>query len=143
MSRRLSALASMLAYAFCAPAFAEQYIQIGDYQAHYMILDTLSLEPHIADTYSVSRARNQSLLTISVLNSEAASVPVEISGQAINLLGIQRPLDFRLITADRAHYSIASITHTEEVMRFELRIKTPDGREQPVEFRQKLYLGLE
>ena len=133
-----------LILAVAAPqAWAEQFIEIGDYKAHYMILDTLSLEPEIADSYGIVRARNQSILTLSILDTDGASVPARVEGTAINLLGNKRSLEFQAIQEGEAHYSIASIQHTEEEMRFELSIKTPDGTEHQVKLEQRIYLGQE
>ncbi len=124
------------------PAFAEQFIQIGDYQAHYMILDSLSLEPEIAKRYGITRASTSSILTLSILDADGASVPARVEGTAINLLGNARGLRFQAIQEGEAHYMIASIRHTEEQMRFELTIGTPDGATQAVKFEQKLYPGM-
>lgn len=122
---------------------AEQFIAIGDYQAHYMILDTLSLEPEIAERYGIARARNQSILTVSLLDSQGASIQAQIEGTATNLLGNKRSLSFQAIQEGEAHYVVASMQHTEERMRFELTIQTPDGQDHQVQFEQRLYLGLE
>lgn len=135
-------LAFCLSLVFVPHAFAEQFIEIGDYQAHYMILDSLSLEPEIAKGYGITRATNQSILTLSILDADGASVPVRVQGTAINLLGNKRRLSFQAIEEGEAHYTIASIRHTEEQMRFELTIRTPDGAKQELKFEQKLYPGL-
>ena len=141
--RRLSHVLALI-LGFAAPqAWAEQFIEIGDYEAHYMILDTLNLEPEIADSYGIVRARNQSILTLSILDTDGASVPARVEGTAINLLGNKRSLSFQAIQEGEAHYSIASIQHTEEEMRFELSIKTPDGTEHQVKLKQRIYLGQE
>ena len=142
MKRLSSVIALMLGFA--APqVLAEQFIAIGDYKAHYMILDTLSLEPEVAETYGIVRARRSSILTLSILNTDGASVPARVEGTAINLLGNKRDLDFQTIEEGEAHYSIASMQHTEEEMRFELNVETPDGRDHQVNFAQKLYFGQE
>ncbi len=140
--KRLSHVLALI-LGFAAPqASAEQFIQIGDFSAHYMILDTLSLEPEIAERYGIVRSRTSSILTLSILDTEGASVPVRVEGTAINLLGNKRNLSFQAIQEGEAHYAIASIQHTEEEMRFELSIETPDGREHRVRLKQRLYSGL-
>lgn len=141
--KRLSYVIALICSVAAPQASAEQFIEIGDYQAHYMILDTLSLEPEIAETYGIVRAHTSSILTLSILDTEGSSVPAHVEGTAINLLGNKRSLDFQAIQEGEAHYAIASIQHTEEEMRFELSIQTPDGAEHQAKFEQKLYLGLE
>ena len=141
--KHLSYVLALILGVAAPQAWAEQYIEIGDYEAHYMILDTLSLEPEIADNYGIVRARNQSILTLSILDSDGASLPARIEGTAINLLGNKRSLNFRAIQEGEAHYAIASIQHTEEEMRFELSIETPDGTEHQVKLEQRIYLGQE
>lgn len=141
-----SALACLFAAALAVAlphGHAEQFIEIGDFSAHYMILDTLSLEPEIAERYGIVRARTSSILTLSILDEHGDSVSARVSGAAINLLGNKRSLDFQAIQEGEAHYSIASIQHTEEEMRFELSIETPDGVAHQVRLRQRLYSGIE
>ena len=136
-------LATMLCALFGHAAWCEQFIEVGDYQAHYMILDTLSLETEVAETYGISRARDQSILTISVLDAGGVPVEAEISGEATNLLGVARTLSFKTFSEGAAHYAIAALKHTEEQMRFSLRVQTPEGHSHQVRFEHKLFLGIE
>ena len=140
MNARLKLAVFALGLALC-PAWAEQFIKIGDFEAHYMILDTLSLEPDVAENYGIARARDQSILTLSVLDASGGAVDAKASGVAINLLGNRRKLDFQAIKEGDARYAIASIRHTEEKMRFEITIAIADGPTHEFKFEQKLYLG--
>lgn len=124
-------------------ASAEQFFEIGDLEAHYMILDTLSLEAEVAENYGIERARNVSLITLSVLDETGAPVQAEVAGRAINLLGNRRELDFRTVEEGDANYAVATLQHSEETMRFEITVRTPDGRTHAIKFQQKLYLGIE
>ena len=124
-------------------ACGEQFMELGDYQAHYMILDTLSLESPVAEAYGLTRSRDQSILTVSVLDADGVPVEAMISGNATNLLGVSRTLSFEAIAEGDAHYSIAAFKHTEEQMRFSLRAQTPDGQVHQIRFEQKLYLGVD
>ncbi len=128
---------------FANHAWCEQFIEIGDYQAHYMIMDTLSLEPEVARVYGIDRARNQSILTVSVLDVGGASVTAHITGSATNLLGVAQALIFKAVTEGEAHYAIANLKHSEEQMRFSLQMRTPDGQVHQMRFEQKLYPGIE
>ena len=141
--KRLSCVLALIIGVVAPQAWAEQFIEIGDFSAHYMILDTLSLEPEIAESYGIVRASNRSILTLSILDTDGVSVPARVEGTAINLLGNKRSLSFQAIQEGEAHYAIASIQHTEEEMRFELTIETPDGRNHQVKFEQRIYLGQE
>ncbi len=124
-------------------ARCEQFIEIGDYQAHYMILDTLSLDPHVAAAYGITRARDESILTVSVLDADGASVAAHITGTATNLLGVAQALSFKAIVEGEAHYAIAALKHGEEQMRFSLQVRMPGGQVHQVKFEQKLYPGAE
>ena len=122
---------------------SEQFIAIGEMSAHYMILDTLSLSREVAEAYGIARARDRSILTVSVLDADGAPVEVRIAGSATNLLGVARSLSFQAIAEGNAHYAIASLKHTEEQMRFSLEVQTPDGQVHQMKFEQRLYLGIE
>ena len=142
MSRLFVVLLSMLAAA-AGPVRSEQFIDMGGYQAHYMILDTLSLEPRVAARYGLARSRNSSILTLSILDAEGTPVAAEITGEAINLLGQTRALAFETVSEGGAHYALAAFEHAEEQMRFALAVQTPDGRMHELKFEQKLYPGIE
>jgi len=137
----------LLLFALCllgaSTVWCEQFIKIGGYQAHYMILDTLSLEPEVAAAYGITRARDQSILTVSVLDADGKPVDARVTGSATNLLGVAQTLFFEAITEGESHYAIAPLKHSEEQMRFSLLVQPPGGQAHQVKFEQKLYLGIE
>ncbi|MCY4199167.1 MAG: DUF4426 domain-containing protein [Gammaproteobacteria bacterium] len=132
----------MLCALFTSEARCEQFIEVGGYQAHYMILDTLSLDRQVAQAYGIVRAYDESILTISILDADGASVVAKITGSATNLLGMVQTLSFNAIREGEAHYAIAAVKHTEEQMRFALHVQMPNGRSHEVKFEQKLYPGI-
>lgn len=134
-------LAALLSGLAVCSAWAEQFFEIGDFEAHYMILDTLSLQPDVAESYGIERARNLSILTLSVLDDAGGAVEADISGAMTNLLGVQREIRFKAIKEGNARYAIATLQHSEETMRFKLTITTQDGQVHELKFQQKLYLG--
>ena len=57
--KRLVCLTTLLIGLAVPCAWSEQFFEIGDLEAHYMILDTLSLEPEIAERHGIVRARDR------------------------------------------------------------------------------------
>lgn len=121
-------------------AHAEQYERFGDWEVHYAVLPTTFLRPQVAAAYEIVRARDRSLINVSVLDGTASPARVAVTGSATNLLGQQIQLRFREVLDGPAVYYLAQIEHSdEEVMRFRIVVNTDDAREMVVQFQQKLY----
>lgn len=113
---------------------------IGDLEAHYVVFPSTFLNAEIADTYGIRRARDLSILNLSVLDSSGAGTPTSIAGQVKNLLGQQSGLEFREIREDQALYYIAEVRHANrEVLRFSIAITPPGGRTYDLAFQQELF----
>ena len=119
---------------------AEQKVLIGDFEAHYVVFPSTFLNAEVAGTYGITRARNLSIVNLSVLDPAGAGTPANVAGQVKNLLGQQRPLKFREIREDKALYYIAEVRHANrEVLRFSIAITPPGARTFDLNFQQELF----
>ena len=135
-SRVLAGLALLLG----AAAHAEQKEVIGDFEAHYVVFPSTFLNAEIAGTYGITRARNTSIVNLSILDAAGTGTRAGISGQVKNLLGQQSPLRFREIREERAIYYIAEVRHADrEVLRFSIAITPPGKRTYQLAFQQELF----
>ena len=121
-------------------AHAEQKEIIGDFEAHYVVFPSTFLTAEVAATYGITRARNLSIVNLSVLDAVGEGAPARISGRVKNLLGQQSPLKFREIREDKALYYIAEVRHADrEVLRFSIAITPPGERTFDLSFQQELF----
>ena len=127
----------------CNIVQAEQKQTFGTYEVHYIAIPTTFLKPDIANQYNIVRAKNRTLVNISVLQSKDGNltpVAADITGHATNLLSQQIPLEFRKVQEGSAIYYLALLRHSdEEHFRFKLNTIFPDGTIGVVEFKQKVY----
>ncbi len=122
------------------PAVAEQMRRIGDFRAHYSLVPTLFLNPEVAAGYDITRSRDRALLTVSILDADGAPVTAKVQGRVKDLLGAQQALAFEEVREGTAVYYLATIRHSDrDVLRFDIRITTPDGADHELVFQQKMY----
>lgn len=140
MIARAGAVAAVLLIV-AAGARAEQKVRMGDYEAHYALVPTTMLGTHLATDYGISRAPDQVLLTISVIDARGTAVHARVSGVVRDLLGQERALYLREVVEGDAVYYLTGIRHDDEdVLRFDIEVTTPDGRTHALDFQQKVYL---
>jgi hypothetical protein len=121
-------------------ARAEQKQDLGDWEVHYIALNTTFLKPQVAKSNGIVRSRYNALINISVLdrqNKQAQSVV--LTGQAKNLLGVVKTLSFKQIKEGKAIYYLAVLPFSDqEQYRFTLQIN--DGQKQEnLKFQHKFY----
>ena len=134
----LAGLALLLALA--AAARAEQKVAIGDFEAHYVVFPSTFLNAGIAGTYGIRRARDLSIVNLSVLDAQGRGKPATVAGQVKNLLGQLSPLKFREIREEQALYYIAEVRHADrEVLRFSIAITPPGEQTYDLAFQQELF----
>ena len=112
----------------------------GGFEVHYIVVTSTFLEPEVARRLGITRGETQALVNLSVLK-DGTPVSAAVTGNATNLLGTVRDLEFREVREGTAIYSIAALRFSEEeYWRFDLEIDLPDRRA-PAElkFEQKLY----
>ncbi|NBC22494.1 MAG: DUF4426 domain-containing protein [Gammaproteobacteria bacterium] len=130
----------LLGLAHSVPVQAEQFQQLGRFEAHYSVIPTTLLKPAIAADYDITRARDRALVNIALIDPQSGPVPAEVSGSVRDLLSLERPLAFTEVREGEAVYYLATIEHgDEETMRFFVDVETPDGTSHRLEFQQKLY----
>lgn len=119
---------------------AEQYIQMGDTQAHYIVLNTMFLSPEIASQYKITRGNNRAIVNLSFISKQGLPLSADIKGQVKNLLGQLQTLSFAKITEKDAIYYIAPLVYTNrDTLQFQLDINIPDHAEKRLEFSQRMY----
>jgi hypothetical protein len=148
-------LSSTLSWALDAPdatVLDNDYRQqrFGDYTVHFSTFNSAFITPEVAQAYGITRARNQTLVNISVTHSDAnhtsLGLPAKVSGTASNLLQQQRVLDFTEINEGSATYYLAPLKHTsEEVYNFAITVAPNSSQHRSaqamtVNFSRKLYL---
>ncbi len=123
-----------------APLLAEQSRRIGDYEVHYVVVQSTFFNEDIARRYQIVRGRDRSVLNLSVLDAGGRPTAVSLRGTATNLLGQVSELDFREIREAPAVYYLAQMRYTNrETVRFRLFITTPDGSEHELSFQQEMF----
>ena len=120
---------------FGANATAENSRVFGDYVVHYNAFRSDTLSPEIAKTYELTRRNNRIIVNITVLKKVMGTpgkpVAATIAGNASNLTGQLKTLEFREIKEDTAIYYIAELKVSDgEFLKFKLNI-TPEGEEGP------------
>lgn len=125
-------------------ANAEQKIVVGDYEVHYIGLNTAFLTESVARSYQITRSRKTGYLSISVLKKSshlAEPIKAEVEGSMTNLLGQAKNIKFRLISESNAWYHIATFDFDErDLYRINLSV-TPEktGKTFNVKFKQSFY----
>lgn len=121
-------------------ARAEQKQSFGDYDVHYIIVPTMTLKPEIAEKYGLLRARNRSLVNISILNALGQPTSAAVTGISTNLLGQDQTLVFSEVTEGEAIYYLALLRHAnEEYHRVAIDIVLANGDLAELRFSQQMY----
>jgi len=121
-------------------ARAEQKQSFGDYDVHYIIVPTMTLKPEIAEKYGLLRARNRSLVNISILNALGQPTSAAVTGISTNWLGQDQTLVFSEVTEGEAIYYLALLRHAnEEYHRVAIDIVLANGDLAELRFSQQMY----
>lgn len=120
-------------------AAAENSRVFGDYVVHYNAFRSDTLSPEIAKAYELTRRNNRIIINITVLKKVMGTtgkpVAATVAGNASNLTGQLKNLEFREIKEDTAIYYIAELKVSDgEFLKFNLNI-TPEGEEGPARLR--------
>ncbi len=134
-------------FLFCAcllslSAFSQAEIKktLGDWDVHYIALNSTFLSPQVARANNILRSGKNALINISVLDKRTKQAQeVELTGTARNLLGNNKPLDFKKVKEGQAIYYLAQVPFDhKEVLRFDIDIK--QGKvSQNLKFQQTMY----
>ncbi|MCW8107012.1 DUF4426 domain-containing protein [Alteromonas ponticola] len=134
----------ILALALLTPggnAFAEQKQILGDYEVHYMVVNSTFFTPEVARNYGLVRSRYNALVNVAVLDKTSKkALDVALSGKATNLLGTAKELKFKKVKEGDAIYYLATLPVDDaEIYRFNIDIQIGNNRKQ-LKFQQKIYL---
>jgi hypothetical protein len=133
-------IAMMLLFVFSASSLAEQKVNLGNWEVHYMVVNSTFLTPQVAKAYSIKRSGYNAMVNISVLDKTTKQAQsVAIMGEARNLLGTQKKLAFKEVKEGEAIYYLAELAfRDQEQYRFEITIV--NGNEtQTLKFEEKLF----
>jgi len=122
-------------------ANAEQKKTLGDWDIHYMVVNTPFLTPEVASRYGIVRSKYNALVNISVLNSKSQEAQrVSVSGTARNLLGNTKTLTFKKVEDGDAIYYLAVVPFRDQET-FQFAIDVQKGNDtQKLTFKQKMYV---
>lgn len=124
------------------PASAKQFKAFDDIEVHYVVVNTLFLDPDVAKHYGVVRAKDRAIVNLSVLGADGKALYAEVAGVTVNLLSQQATLTFATIREGESIYYIAPIRYTDQdVLRFRITVKLPGRDPMNVEFQQLMYVA--
>lgn len=132
---------ALLLLTFSASSSAEQKERLGDWDVHYMVLNTTFLTPEVARQYGIVRSKFNALVNISVLDSQTqAAQIVSLTGNARNLLDTVKPLTFKRVKEGDAIYYLAPLSFTDrETFRFTINIQLGNAT-QTLKFQQEMFV---
>jgi hypothetical protein len=125
---------------FSYPANAEQKQELGSWDVHYIALNTTFLTPEVAKQYGLVRSKFNALINISVLDRQDKSAQsVILTGEAKNLLGVIKKLNFKQVTEGEAIYYLALLPFSDREQ-YRITVNINDGLEQKnLKFQHKFY----
>ena len=134
-------IALLLGLVFIYNAVAEQKKQMGNWDVHYIAFPAPLLTPEIALQYQLQRSKYNAVINISVLdkNNQQAQ-KVALSGNAKDLQGRQRTLEFSEVIEGDAVYYLAQLPFRHE-QRFSFTISIVSGNQtEQLTFDQTFYV---
>jgi hypothetical protein len=133
-------IAMMMLLAFSASSIAEQKTTLGNWEVHYMVVNSTFLTPQVANAYGIKRSGYNAMVNISVLDKTSKKAQsVAMMGAARNLLGTQKKLEFKEVNEGEAIYYLAELPfRDQEQYRFEISIVSGNEK-QTLKFEEKLF----
>ncbi|ASP40847.1 hypothetical protein CHH28_06530 [Bacterioplanes sanyensis] len=124
----------------------EQKQVFGDYEVHYIGLNSTFLTPETAQAYGITRSKALGFISISVLkNVDGEALPValsaEVEGKLRNLIGQARTLSFQQVKESNAIYYLTTFRFDDgDLYHVDLDVSPEDTtRRFNVKFTQKFY----
>jgi Domain of unknown function (DUF4426) len=131
----------MFAAALTMTAAADQFRAFDDVEVHYVVVNTLFLQPDVAARYGIVRGKDRAIVNVSVLGADSAALLADVTGTTLNLLSQEVPLAFGVIKEEQSIYYIAPIRYTDQdVLRFRINVVLPDRAPMNFEFQQQMYV---
>ncbi|MGL6516121.1 DUF4426 domain-containing protein [Aeromonas caviae] len=133
-------MSCLLALLMTLPLRAEQMQELGPWKVHYSAFNSSFLTPEVARTYGLERSRYNGIVNIAVQNKQGVAQAVGISGEARNLTGTLRTLNFQEVKEGNAIYYLAVLPYrNEDTYQFTLKI-IGEGQQQTLTFQQTFYV---
>lgn len=122
------------------PGYAEQKQELGNWEVHYIALNSTFLTPQVAKQYGIVRSKFNGLINISVLDrQDKAAQSVVLTGEAKNLLGVIKKLTFKQVTEGEAIYYLATLPFSDQEQ-YRISIDINDGlKQKTLKFQHKFY----
>lgn len=141
MRRQIGLWLSLTAAVFSFGTLAEQKMQLGEWDVHYIVVNSTFFSPEIAREYGIVRSKYNALVNISVLETDSQKAQiVGMEGSATNLLGTEKALTFKRFQEGEAIYYLAVLPfRDQETYRFAIRIQRGNDS-QTLKFQQKMYV---
>ena len=80
IKRALLSLVALLAL----PVAADQFKSFDGIDVHYIVVNTLFLQPDVTARYNVVRANDRAIVNLSVIDDKGAAMLAEVTGSTIN-----------------------------------------------------------
>jgi len=146
MKRLMTLLLMLMTSLAMASQRGEQKQVFGDYEIHYIGLNSTFLTPEVAEAYDITRSGALGYLSVSVLKKEAGgelptAVPAKLTGQLRNLIGQSKTLEFKPIKERNAVYYVTTFRFDDGDMYNIFLQATPEGQTRTfdVKFSQRFY----
>ncbi|WP_111980278.1 DUF4426 domain-containing protein [Algibacillus agarilyticus] len=126
---------------FNVMAQAQEMTQIGTWDVHHIAFPSTFIQPETAKAVGLKRRNDLSLINISVLDTQTKTpLKVTVTGEARNLVGHIKNLDFVKVDEGNAIYYLGQVGYSnEETLKFTVTIT--DGKQtQTVKFKTKFYV---
>ena len=133
-------MSCLLALLMTLPLRAEQMKTLGPWRVHYNAFNASFLTPEVAKAYGLERSRYNAIINIAVQDTQGKAQSVAITGEAKNLTGTLRILDFKEVREGEAIYYLATLPYrNEDTYQFTLKIMG-GGQQQILAFQQTFYV---
>ena len=133
-------MSCLLALLMTLPLRAEQMQELGPWKEHYSAFHSSFLTHEVARTYGLERSRYNGIVNIAVQNKQGVAQAVGISGEARNLTGTLRTLNFQEVKEGNAISYLAGLPYrNEDTYQFTLKIMG-EGQQQTLTFQQTFYV---
>lgn len=125
-------------------AVAEQKTDFGNYELHYIVLNTTEIPVKIAEQYDLTRSGKRAFINLSVLQKTddgyGKPVPASITANQRSLIGQVVPIDLREIREGTAIYYIGNFQIiNRETLWFDLELSLEDGTDFEFSFDQQVW----
>ena len=133
-------MSGLLALLMTLPLKAEQMKELGPWLMHYNAFNSSFLTPEVAKAYGLESIRYNAIINIAVQDKQKVAQAVGITGEAKNLTGTIRTLNFQEVKEGDAIYYLATLPYrNEDTYQFTLKIMG-GGQQQNLSFQQTFYV---